>query len=122
MLLHVILLAVFAGYTASFACVVFERRLQGRKPDGRSVCVCGKKIPMYRNVPVISWLAQHGRAACCGARIPLWYMTAEIATMVAAVLLALTPARWIGGLLGVALATSVLRCWHRKRFGAGPST
>lgn len=116
--LHFILLAVFAGYTASFVCVVLERRLEGRKPDGRSVCACGRQIPMYRNVPVISWLVQGGRAACCGLRIPLWYLGAEVATVATALVLAITPAHWLGGLLGIALAIGGLWHWHRSRFGA----
>lgn len=76
---------------------------------------------MYRNVPVISWAAQRGRAACCDVGIPRWYVTAEIATVAAAVAVALTPAHWVGGLFGVALATGVLWYWHRERFGAARS-
>ena len=111
------LLIVFAGYTASFICVVLERRLDGRRPTGRSVCVCGEQIPFYRNIPVVSWLLQRGRAACCGALIPAWYLGAEVFMVAAAVLLALTPAHWVGGIIGVALAAVAIRVWHRLRFG-----
>ena len=111
------LLIVFAGYTASFVCVVLERRLVGGKPTGRSVCACGKQIPLYRNVPIVTWLLQRGRAACCGVRIPAWYFGAEAITVTAAVALALTPTRWVGGLIGVALATVSTCLWHRSRVG-----
>lgn len=79
------LLAAFGGYTASFACLVLERRPLGRPVTGRSACVCGTPIPMYRNIPVVTWLVQRGRAACCGSRIPAWYLGAEAGTAVAPV-------------------------------------
>ncbi len=111
------LLAVFAGYTASFACVVLERRLEGRKPDGRSRCVCGTPIPMHRNIPIVSWVLQRGRAACCGERIPKWYVVAETATVVVAVASALTAGRVWAGLGGVAVSMAGLWIWHFVKFG-----
>jgi prepilin signal peptidase PulO-like enzyme (type II secretory pathway) len=115
--LDLILIAVFAGYTASFACVVLERRLEGRKPDGRSTCVCGTPIPMYRNIPVVTWLLQRGRARCCAARIPFWYFGAEASTSAAALLgaWATSPRPWWGGIAGTALAMALLVGWHRHR-------
>ena len=113
------LAAVFAGYTASFVCVVVERRADGRKPDGRSVCVCGTQIPMYRNIPIVSWVTQRGRAACCGARIPGWYVTAEIGTVVLA-LIGGSLGGWPGALIGTALAAATTVAWFaasRRRPG-----
>jgi prepilin signal peptidase PulO-like enzyme (type II secretory pathway) len=109
-----ILLAVFAGYTASFACVVAERGGRGERPDGRSRCVCGRVIPMYRNIPVVSWLLQRGRAACCGARIPAWYFLAEALTVVAA-LWATTVCGWAVGLLTAVLAGVAIVASYRWR-------
>jgi len=99
-------LAALGGYTASFACLVIERRPLGRPATGRSVCVCGSPIPMYRNIPVVTWLAQRGRAACCGAPIPTWYLVAELGTAAAAVGGALLVARspLTGALTGIVLA------------------
>ena len=96
------LVAVFAGYTASFVCVVLERRAAGLKPDGRSMCVCGRQIPMYRNIPIVTWLLQRGKAHCCGSKIPAWYFWAELGVTAAAVAGADRPpaagsARWCSG-------------------------
>lgn len=58
-----------------------------RLPRGLSVVrppshcpACGARIPWARNLPVITWLAQRGRAACCGARIPARYVAVEALT------------------------------------------
>ena len=72
------LVALFGGYTGSFVCVILERRAAGRAPDGRSTCVCGRQIPMYRNIPIVTWLLQRGKAHCCGSRIPAWYFSAQL--------------------------------------------
>jgi len=40
---------------------------------------CSSPIPAYRNVPVLSWLTQRGKAACCGARISARYPLVELA-------------------------------------------
>ena len=57
-----------------------------RMPRGMSVvrppshCPgCSKPIPGLRNVPVLSWLLQGGRAACCGTRISARYPLIELA-------------------------------------------
>lgn len=47
----------------------------------RSRCPsCGKLIPWYRNLPVVSWLALRGRCADCGARISPRYLLLEVLT------------------------------------------
>ena len=108
-----ILLVVFAGYTASFACVVIERAAEGLKPDGRSVCACGRPIPMYRNIPIVSYMLQRGRATCCGARIPAWYAASEAGTIGGAVVGGLL-AGWTAGLAGTGLAIATTAIWHRR--------
>lgn len=57
-----------------------------RVPRGMSVVrpashcpACSQPIPFHRNVPVVSWLLQGGRAACCGARIAPRYALVEAA-------------------------------------------
>jgi leader peptidase (prepilin peptidase) / N-methyltransferase len=57
-----------------------------RVPRGMSVVrpashcpACGAAIPFYRNVPVVSWLVQRGRAACCGVRVSPRYVLVEAA-------------------------------------------
>jgi len=47
---------------------------------GRSSCPhCGTSIPLYRNIPVFSWLLQRGRSACCKKPIALRYLAFEVA-------------------------------------------
>jgi leader peptidase (prepilin peptidase)/N-methyltransferase len=57
-----------------------------RIPKGKSVvrpgshCACGKPIPWYRNIPVLSWFFLRGRAACCGKRFSFRYPLVEVLT------------------------------------------
>lgn len=45
---------------------------------------CGAPIKAWQNIPVVSWLALRGRAACCGARISARYPLVELLTGLAA--------------------------------------
>jgi leader peptidase (prepilin peptidase)/N-methyltransferase len=56
---------------------------------GSHCAACGAPIPWYRNIPIVSWLALRGRAACCGTRIDVRYLLIEIVTA------ALFAALWI---------------------------
>ncbi len=42
---------------------------------------CDCPIPPYRNIPLLSWLLQRGRAACCGTSIPLRYWLVEVLSL-----------------------------------------
>lgn len=47
----------------------------------RSFCPgCGKPIPWFRNLPILSWLLQRGRCAECGRRIRPRYVIVEALT------------------------------------------
>ena len=74
-----LLFGVLAGAClASFGCVVVERAgIEGI--NGRSHCVCGRQLKAWENVPVFGWLRVGGVARCCGAKIPSWYVLAEVA-------------------------------------------
>lgn len=39
---------------------------------------CGAPIPAWRNLPIVAYLLQRGRAACCGARLTLRYLVVEV--------------------------------------------
>jgi leader peptidase (prepilin peptidase)/N-methyltransferase len=73
-----VLAGVLGGSLASFAAVVLDRVPRGETLGGRSHCVCGQPIGAVDNVPVVSYLARGGRARCCGARIPTWYVVVEL--------------------------------------------
>jgi leader peptidase (prepilin peptidase) / N-methyltransferase len=77
----VVVWAAFVGAAiGSFLGVVIERVPKGESIGGRSVCVCGRQLEWWENIPIVSWLALRGRARCCGARIPVWYLLVEVAT------------------------------------------
>jgi leader peptidase (prepilin peptidase)/N-methyltransferase len=71
--------AAFGAALGSFGAVVAQRDPRGESPwTGRSHCVCGQPIAAVDNIPVVSYLVRRGRARCCGARIPAWYLLAEL--------------------------------------------
>ncbi|WP_269526265.1 prepilin peptidase [Coraliomargarita parva] len=57
-----------------------------RIPAGRSVvypgstCACGKPIPWYHNIPILSWVILLGRASCCGEKFSVRYPVIELMT------------------------------------------
>lgn len=64
----------------SWACVIYTRAKDKTRSmqRGRSRCCnCAKLLPKRHNIPIISWLWLRGRAACCGAYIPLYYLGFE---------------------------------------------
>ena len=75
-----------------------------RIPAGESIvsppshCVCGKAIPPWLNIPILSWFMLRGRAKCCGAKISFRHPMVESLTALIFLLL------WINFDLPVALA------------------
>jgi leader peptidase (prepilin peptidase)/N-methyltransferase len=74
-----VMAAVLGASFGSFAGVALERLPRGEPVTGRSHCVCGAPVRARDNVPVLSYLLRRGRARCCGASIPAWYLAVEIA-------------------------------------------
>jgi leader peptidase (prepilin peptidase)/N-methyltransferase len=73
--------AIFGLILGSFLNVLICRIPQNRSILGRSACpLCGKAIPLYRNVPVFSFLIQGGKSACCGKPISWQYPIIEALT------------------------------------------
>lgn len=68
----------FGASIASFLGVVIERVPKKEPITGRSHCACGRQLKWYENVPVIGWLTTGGKAKCCGAKLPVWYLLFEI--------------------------------------------
>ena len=78
--LPVIWAFVLGAAIGSFLGVVIERVPKHESIGGRSQCVCGRQLTWWENIPIVSWLMLRGRARCCGARIPAWYLLVEVGT------------------------------------------
>ena len=49
---------------------------------GRSVCArCGAVIPLWRQIPIVSYCAGARVRRCCGGQIPKTYLRAEVASV-----------------------------------------
>ena len=82
LLLHVCVILIGAGI-GSFLNVVIYRLPIGKSVNDpkRSFCPkCGYQIPMYLNIPLVSWLMLRGQCANCKARIPFRYFFVEALT------------------------------------------
>jgi leader peptidase (prepilin peptidase)/N-methyltransferase len=49
---------------------------------------CGAAVPAWRNLPILAYLMQRGRAACCGAKLTPRYVVVELLTACLAVAVA----------------------------------
>lgn len=70
--------ALLGASTGSFIMVVIERVPKNESISKRSHCVCGTMIPMYRNIPLISYILQRGSSHCCNTAIPFRYFVYEL--------------------------------------------
>jgi leader peptidase (prepilin peptidase)/N-methyltransferase len=72
-------LTLFGACVGSFFNVVVWRVPRGRSVawPGSHCPGCGAPIPGWRNLPVLTWLLQRGRAACCGSSIAPRYVLVE---------------------------------------------
>ena len=70
----------------------------------RSTCMsCGAVIPMWNNIPVISWFLQRSKALCCGGRLSHVYPVSEMGTPILALAaIGLSDSYWLTILLFVA--------------------
>jgi leader peptidase (prepilin peptidase)/N-methyltransferase len=69
---------VIGACVGSFANVCIYRIPEGKSVVfPRSMCRCGAPIPLWLNVPILSWLMLRGRARCCGRRIGVRYPLVE---------------------------------------------
>jgi len=100
--------AAVGASIGSFLAVVIERVPRGEGIGGRSHCACGRTLAWYENLPMVSWLLLRGRARCCGAPIPAWYLVLEVCCALVAVAAVLAPGpAWLGPLGGVAVLAAV---------------
>ncbi|MBK1791085.1 prepilin peptidase [Persicirhabdus sediminis] len=71
---------MFGASIGSFLNVAIYRLPRGLSVNEpkRSFCpTCKKQIPMFRNIPLFTWLIQRGRCAECHCRIPVRYFLVE---------------------------------------------
>ncbi len=74
-----VLLFIIGACVGSFLGVCIDRLPNNRSIIfGRSRCSCGKVIPYYLNIPILSWLMIRGRAQCCNQKIPIKFWLIEI--------------------------------------------
>jgi len=80
-LLFSILAGVFGAIVGSFLNVCIYRIPEERSiVTPGSTCACGRPIPFYHNIPILSWLFLRGRAHCCGERFSVRYPAVELLT------------------------------------------
>ena len=81
---HIIIIVeaiIFGLVVGSFLNVCIYRLPQNKTLLGRSFCpLCGKVIPLYRNIPVLTYVFQRGKSACCGQKISVQYPLVEALT------------------------------------------
>ncbi|MDR3317621.1 MAG: prepilin peptidase, partial [Puniceicoccales bacterium] len=78
----------FGACLGSFFCVCITRipnNISTIFP--RSRCDCGQLIPLYLNIPIVSWIMLHRKARCCGRKLELRYIFLEILTAILFLLL-----------------------------------
>ena len=71
----------YGACIGSFFHVLISRRRAGIPlfKKSRSFCPgCGCAIPIWRNIPIVSYTTQGGKCAKCRVRIPLSYLAAEL--------------------------------------------
>jgi leader peptidase (prepilin peptidase)/N-methyltransferase len=72
---------LFGLVVGSFLNVCIYRLPLNKSLGGRSFCPCCQKpIPFYWNIPVLSFLLQRGKSACCKKKISWQYPTVEMLT------------------------------------------
>ena len=81
--------AILGACIGSFLNVMISRLPEERMlSTHRSCCPgCGTMIPIYWNIPIVSYLLLLGKARCCSYRIPSRYVLMEILGAVVAVLI-----------------------------------
>jgi prepilin signal peptidase PulO-like enzyme (type II secretory pathway) len=72
-------LTLFGACVGSFFNVVIWRVPRGKSVvwPGSHCPGCDAAIPGWRNLPIVTWLFQRGRAACCGTAIAPRYVLVE---------------------------------------------
>ncbi|MEM6884442.1 MAG: prepilin peptidase [Verrucomicrobiota bacterium] len=88
-ILHYIYPFLVGACVGSFINVIVYRLPLERSivRPGSHCAACGKPLKWYHNIPIFSWLALKGRAACCETKIDKRYPLIELLTALFTVLL-----------------------------------
>lgn len=81
--------------------------------SGRSHCPhCKNPIPLYLNIPIVSWLMLRGKSLCCSKPIKFQYLAFELigAIIFASIAMTVGPSMY-GLVLGCALMVLCLAAW-----------
>ena len=111
---------VFGALLGSFLNVCIFRLPEGNFwKHSRSICFsCHKKIPVWQNIPIFSYLLLRGRSRCCGQSFSSQYLLVELLTPVLFVLIywrfPFVTGQW-GEALGVHLK-DFIRFFHAASF------
>lgn len=104
--LFLVLAGPFVGTLVATWAVAWPR-LPRPLVGGSSCARCGVGVPLWRQVPVVSWALSNGGRGCCEGRIPWSYPLGEVAGLAVGLLSGLTAASGLEGtlrfLLGVTL-------------------
>ena len=80
-IVRIIIFFIMGAVMGSFTNVLIyrlPRKISILNPR-RSVCPnCGKEIPWYDNIPILSYIILRGRCRFCGWKIPIRYLIVEI--------------------------------------------
>jgi len=79
-----IFILIFGALIGSFLNVVILRVPEKTFfKHSRSVCPkCGALVPIWLNIPVVSWLLLRGKSNCCRTSISIQYPLVELSTMI----------------------------------------
>lgn len=87
MIILFILGACFGSFAVCQAWRVRYKQLGKKDPGKWSVCLhCGYRLRWYDNIPIVSWLALHGKCRKCGKKIGWAEIVMEVAMAVSFVL------------------------------------
>ena len=77
-----VLIAVLGAALGSFFNVLIDRIPRGESVvNPPSHCIsCGKSLPAWQNIPILSYILQKGKCKSCGAKIHWHHLAVEIAT------------------------------------------
>lgn len=114
--IYIVLGGLVGASLGSFTSATLGRAKTGISLLKPSRCdSCEKPIQPWRNVPIITWLAQRGQGACCGAKIPVSVLGWELGLAMVGALVGGLWSTW--GIVIFALLDMIfaLLWWYKSR-------